>query len=203
MATPLSSRSIRDIFGTIPSKTLPERTPVKPAPAPAQTLTFPTDYPVGFATIAFPMPGQNAKDFAAADILSDVLASQRGALYQLVPAGKALFAGFEFAPKKSAGFGLALAAFPKGGDSSKVLTDVRTILADIRKNGVPAELVEAAKTKEIAQLGFSANSVSGLAESWSEALAFKNLQSPEDMIDRVKLASLEAARGRPQGGKRA
>ncbi|TCS35035.1 zinc protease [Acetobacter aceti NBRC 14818] len=173
---------VRDIFGPIPSKTLPERTAIKPAPAPAQTLTFPTDYPVGFATIAFPMPGQNAKDFAAADILSDVLASQRGALYQLVPAGKALFAGFEFAPKKSAGFGLALAAFPKGGDSSKVLTDVRTILSDIRKNGVPAELVEAAKTKEIAQLGFSANSVSGLAESWSEALAFKNLQSPEDMI---------------------
>ncbi|NHN88503.1 M16 family metallopeptidase [Acetobacter conturbans] len=173
---------VTDIFRGIPKKTLPERSPVKPVPAPARTLSFPTDYPVGFATLAFPMPGQTSKDFATADILSDVLASQRGALYQLVPAGKALYAGFEFAPKKQAGFGLALAAFPKGGDASKVLNDIKTILADIRKNGLPSELVEAAKTKEIAQLEFSANSVGGLAESWSEALAFKNLSSPDDMI---------------------
>ncbi|WP_194303227.1 M16 family metallopeptidase [Acetobacter estunensis] len=173
---------IRDIFGAIPSRPLPARTPVKPAPAPAQTLSFPTDYSVGFATIAFPMPGLSAEDFATADILSDVLASQRGALFQLVPAGKALYAGFEFAPKKQAGFGIALAAFPKGGDSKKVLADVSSVLASIREKGVPAELVEAAKTKEVAQLEFSANSVSGLAEIWSQALAFKNLSSPDDMI---------------------
>ncbi|MFT8719099.1 M16 family metallopeptidase [Acetobacter sp.] len=182
---------VKSIFGPIPKKNLPARSAVKPAPAPAQALSFPTDYPVGFATIAFPMPGQTAQDFAAADILSDVLSSQRGALYQLVPEGKALFAGFEFAPKQMAGFGLALAAFPKGGDSKAVLNNVRAILAQIRQKGVPAELVEAAKTKEIAQLGFSANSVSGLAENWSEALAFKKLSSPDDMITAYRAVTPE------------
>lgn len=187
-----SLAEVRKVFGEIPRRTLPEAAVVRPEPAPARTLSFPTDYPVGFATIAFPMPGQTAEDFATADILSDVLASQRGALYQLVPAGKALFAGFEFSPKKQAGFGIAMAAFPKGGDSGRVLGDVRAILADIRAHGVPADLVEAAKTKEIAQLGFSANSVSGLAENWSEALAFKGLDSPDDMIAAYRAVTPES-----------
>lgn len=182
---------VQEIFGSIPRRALPARTPIKPAPAPAQTLSFPTDYPVGFATIAFPMPGLTERDFAVADILADVLASQRGALYQLVPAGKALFAGFEFAPKKEAGFGLALVAFPKGGNADKALGDVRDVLAQIRTQGVPAELVEAAKIKEVAQLGFSANSVSGLADIWSRTLAFKNLAAPEDMIAQYRAVTPE------------
>ncbi|NHO31726.1 M16 family metallopeptidase [Acetobacter fallax] len=172
---------VKQAFGAIPSRVLPERLPVNPAPAPAQALAFPTDLPVGIATLAFPMPGLTSKEFATADILSDVLASQRGALYQLVPAGKALFAGFEFNPIKRAGLGIALSAFPKGGNSAKAIADMKDILTDIRAHGVPAELVEAAKTKEIAQLGFSANSISGLAESWSQALAFQNLSAPDDI----------------------
>ncbi|MDG6095046.1 insulinase family protein [Acetobacter sp. AN02] len=173
---------IRSTLGKIPKKNLPARAAVKPASVPARTLSFPTDYPAGFATIAFPMPGMTSKDFATADILSDVLSSQRGALYQLVPAGKALYAGFEFSPKKQAGFGLAIAAFPKGGDAQAALANIRTVLADIRDHGVPADLVEAARRREVAQLGFSANSVSGLASSWSNALAFQNLGAPDDII---------------------
>ena len=46
------------------------------------------------------MPGYSAKNFAVADILSDVLSSQRGALYDLVPQGKALSTEFDYAPKK-------------------------------------------------------------------------------------------------------
>ncbi|MFT9064056.1 MAG: pitrilysin family protein [Acetobacter persici] len=183
---------VRDAFGAVPRKTLPERPKVAPVPPPAKTLSFPTDYPVGFATLAYPMPGRTADTFAVADILSDVLGSQRGALYDLVPQGKALFAGFEYAPKKEAGFGLALAAFPKGGDSAKALNDLRGVLEKIRKDGVPAELVEAAKKREIAQLQFSANSVSGLAAQWSTALAFHNLDAPGDIVAAYQAVTPEA-----------
>lgn len=183
---------VRDIFGAIPRKTLPERHKVSPVPPSAHTIALPTDYPVGFATLAFPMPGRTAQDFATADILSDVLGSQRGALYDLVPQGKALFAGFEYAPKKEAGFGLALAAFPKGADSTKTLADLQGVLDKIRKEGVPADLVEAAKRREIAQLQFSANSVSGLAAIWSNALAFQNLESPGDVVAAYQAVTPEA-----------
>ena len=36
------------------------------------------------------MPGSDSPDFAAVQILGDVLTSQRGNLYALVPQGKAL-----------------------------------------------------------------------------------------------------------------
>lgn len=183
---------VKEAFGNIPRKTLPERHKVTPVAPTAHTITLPTDYPVGFATLAFPMPGRTAQDFATADILSDVLGSQRGALYDLVPQGKALFAGFEYAPKKEAGFGLALAAFPKGADSSKTMADLRGVLEKIRKEGVPADLVEAAKRREVAQLQFSANSVSGLAAIWSNALAFQNLESPGDVVAAYQAVTPEA-----------
>jgi zinc protease len=183
---------VEDTFGGIPRRALPARTPVAPVPPPAKTLSFATDYPVGFATLAFPMPGSSARDFAVVDILSDVLSSQRGALYQLVPQGRALFAGFEYAPKQLAGFGLALAAFPKGGDARRTMADMRAVLEKIRHDGVPADLVEAAKRREIAQLQFAANSVSGLAELWSNALAFQKLESPGDMVAAYQAVTPEA-----------
>ncbi|MBM9401798.1 insulinase family protein [Gluconacetobacter azotocaptans] len=172
---------VRAAFGEIPRRTLPERAPVHPGPVTAQTLHFPTDYPVGLITVAWRMPGLTARDYAAAQILSDVLSSQRGALYDLVPAGKALFAGFEFAPKADAGIGIAIAAFPKEQDPAPLLHEVNAILATIRDKGVPTDLVEAARRKELAQLSFSANSISGLAENWSQALAVMGLNSPDDL----------------------
>ncbi len=183
---------VEETFEAIPRKTLPARHRVSPVPPPAKTLTLATDYPVGFATLAFPMPGSSAADYATADVLSDVLASQRGALYDLVPQGKALFAGFEYAPKKEAGFGLALAAFPKGGDAAKAMADMRAVLENIRKNGVPADLVEAAKRREIAQMQFAANSVSGLASTWSTALAFQGLDAPGDLVAAYQAVTPEA-----------
>ena len=54
-------------------------------PVAAQTLRRKTDLPYGMAVIAFRMPGYRAPDFAAAEVLADALASQRGRLYDLVP----------------------------------------------------------------------------------------------------------------------
>ena len=47
-------------------------------------------YVIGF--IAYRMPGTDSPDYAAAQVLGDVLASQRGDLYAMVPAGKGLAA---------------------------------------------------------------------------------------------------------------
>jgi len=168
-------------FDAIPRRDVPAISAIKPGPLTSQTLHLTTDYPVGLVTLAYRMPGLRADDFAVSDILSDVLASRRGALYQLVPQGKALFAGFEPAQKALAGFGIALGAFPTGSDPAPLVAEMKALMADIRDHGVPAELVEAAKRKEIAQIGFAANSISGLAENWSQAVALMGLSSPDDL----------------------
>ncbi len=170
---------VKAAFGDIPRKTLPARPHFALGPVAAKSLALDTDYPVGFVTLAYRMPGLQAKDFAAADILSDVLSDQRGALYGLVPEGRALVSQFAFMPKTDVGFGVAVAAFPKGGDAKPLLERMRSILADAAQKGLPAELVEAAKRKELAQLAFANNSISGLANSWSRALASQNLSSPD------------------------
>ena len=182
---------VRAIFAPIPRRDLPAHASATQRPVRADTFNLPTDFPVGFATLAYRMPGFRDRDFAAADILGDVLGSQRGALYGLVPAGRALVTEFAYQPKPDVGFAVALGAFPKGGDPQPLLADMRGVIADIVKNGVPAELVEASRRQELAQLAFNNDSISGLAESWSRALAFQGLDSPDDLARAYAAVSVD------------
>lgn len=183
-------QQVKAILGPIPRRDVPQHTALKLQPVQAKTLNLPTNFPVGLATIAYRAPGLTAKDFAAADILGDVLGSQRAALYGLVPAGRALMSQFVYLPKPDVGYAVAAAAFPKGGDAAPLLADMRNILADAAKNGVSAELVEASRRQELAQLEFQNNSIAGLAESWSKALAFQGLQSPNDVAAAYKAVTV-------------
>ena len=193
---------VRTLFGDIPSRPLPARPAVDLQPVSAQTLKLPTDLPVGLVAVSYRMPGMTARDYAASLILSDVLGSQRGSLYALVPQGKALFAGFQYAAFPGAGLGFAIGAFPKGGDAQALLADINSTLAATLKHGVPADLVAAAKRNAIARLEFQKNSISGLANAWSSALAFEGLDSPDAIkgaieavtvadVDRVARAALD------------
>ena len=172
---------VKAAFGGVPRRDIPPHAPVAISPVLPKTLTLPTDLPVGVVTLAYRMPGLTAHDFATADILSDVLGSERGALYGMVPAGHALFSQFAFEPKADVGYALAAAAFPKDADPKPVLDEMRSILAGIARNGVPPDLVEAARRQEVAQLAFKNDSISGLAESWSRALAFQHANSPDEI----------------------
>jgi zinc protease len=173
--------AVRTAFADIPRRDLPKHPAITVHPVEPKTLTLPTDFPVGLITLAYRMPGLKAQDFAAADILGDVLSSQRGALYGLVPAGHALMAQFSYQAKADVGFGIAYAAFPKDDDPAPLLADMRRVLASAAQDGVPPELVAAAKRQELAQLAFENDSISGLAQTWSKALAFQGLNSPEDI----------------------
>ncbi len=178
---PAALAQVKQYFAAIPRQDIPPHAPITVSPVLPKELSLPTDLPIGLVTLAYRMPGLTAKDFATADVLSDVLGSERGALYAMVPAGHALIAEFAFQPKADVGFGLAAAAFPKGGDPKPVLDEMKSILANIAKNGVPPDLVAASQRQEIAQLAFKNDSISGLAESWSNALAFRHANSPDDV----------------------
>ncbi|QNT79089.1 M16 family metallopeptidase [Entomobacter blattae] len=183
--------NVKQHFDSIPSKKLPTPNTVALTPLKAQTLNLPTDLPVGIISIAFRMPGQHGKDFATANLLADILNSKRGKLYELVPQGKALFSEFDYIPKGRVGFGLAVVGFPKGQDPKGLHEELKSILQDIQKNGVPKELLEASRQRELAQMAFQSNSISGLASTWSEALAFQGLNSPADMEAAYKSVTLQ------------
>jgi zinc protease len=175
-------KEVKSLFGKIPSKKLPARPLLNFEPVQPETLHLKTDLPYGISVIAFRLPGIESTDYAASQIMADVLNSQRGTLYNLVPQGKALFVGFEMNSLPAAGLGYTIAAFPRGGNGEALLTEMKQILQSDLKNGFPADLVEAAKRREIADGEFQKNSIFGLAMSWSDALAIEGRQSPETDI---------------------
>ena len=181
---------VKNVFGEIPSKQLPARPEFNFQPVKPDTLKLDTDLPYGMTAITFRFPGAENPDFAAAQILSDVLSSQRGKLYGLVPQGKALFTEFSYETLQKSGLGYAIAGFPAGGDSTNLLGNVKQILLAEITNGVTADLVEAAKRREIISAELQKNSVSGLASAWSTAVAIENRNSPDDDINLFRVVTV-------------
>ncbi len=177
---------VKQLFGDIKSKKLPARPPVKLSPVQATSFSVDTDRPSGTLMIATRTPGPRSADFAALEVLSDVLSSRRFELYGLVPQGKAIDAGFSLDPLPEAGLAYATVAFPAGDDPKKLEAEVRAILTQVARNGVPPELVEAAKVQERSAAQFQRNSIAELASVWSEALTLYGLESPDEDLARIE-----------------
>ena len=178
---------IKELYGSIPRRPLGRRPAVVLRPVKQESFTLDSNLPYTLAFIAYRLPGTDSPDYAAARVMGDVLASQRGDLYALVPAGKALYANFELAetyPKASVGF--SVAALPASTAPTAVVADMRSIVANYARQGFPAELVEAAKRSEIASAQFRRNSISDLAAVWSQALAAEGRNSPDDDVEAIR-----------------
>ena len=170
-----------------PKKSLPPRPEINLQPVKPESFTLDSNLSYLLAFVAFRMPGTDSPDFAAAQILGDVLSSQRGNLYAMVPQGKALQTEFGFAEAYTkASVAYSAAVLPADGNAAPVIAEMRKILADYAANGVPAELVEAAKRREIAGEEFRRNSIPGLAAEWSDALAAEGRNSPDDDVEAMK-----------------
>jgi zinc protease len=183
---------VKEFYGKIERRNLPARPAVTLQSVRAESFTLDSNLPYSLSIIAYRMPGTESPDYPAVQILSDVLSSQRGNLYALVPAGKALAAEFGIAetfPKASVGLGLL--ALPAGADAGAVTQEMRKILNDYAAKGVPAELVDAAKRGEVASAEFARNSIPGLAESWSQALAAEGRNSPDEIVEAMKKVTVE------------
>ena len=172
-------KEVKAQFGSIPWKPLPQRPSFQLQPVQAHTVELPTDYPYGFVLLSYRTPGLRSQDYATALVLSQALNSKRAQLYAMGLNGKALFGGFgsDFLPQS--GFAFAEGIFPRGGKPDGVLKTMQGIVQQVRSQGVPADLVAAAKSRAIADLEYKKNSVSGLANAWSQALAFEGAPSPD------------------------
>ncbi|MGH9490929.1 MAG: M16 family metallopeptidase, partial [Terriglobales bacterium] len=174
------------LFADIPAKTLPARPAIRLQPVQPATLHYPSDLPYGMAFVAYRLPGTSSPDYAAAQVLSDVLASQRGAIYGLVPQGKALYATFETLSLAQASIGLAYGVYPHGGDGAALLGEMQKIIAADVAKGVSPSLVAASKRDELLAAELNKNSIMGLANAWSQAVAVEGRQSPEEDVEAIQ-----------------
>jgi zinc protease len=182
---------IRQLFGDVASHPLPERPIVDLKPVKSETFTLDSNLPYVLGFIAYRFPGTSSPDYAASQILADVLASQRADIYGMVPAGKALGAQFGIAesyPKASVGYGVV--ALPSGADAAGAIKELRAILANYGQKGVPEDLVAAAIRSEVASAEFERNSIPGLANVWSSALAAEGRTSPDEDVEAIKRVTL-------------
>ena len=184
---------VRELFGPIPRKTLGAHPAIDPKPlaAGADPITLPTDNPNAASVIAMRMPGLDSPDFPALEVLSDVLNSTRGDLYELVPQGKALGVSFSLSPLRKVSLGYASISFPADSDAKTATADVRAALTKILREGVRPDLVDAAKIQEERQAEFQKNSIAGLASIWSEAVAVYDLPNPDEDLVRIRKVTVD------------
>jgi zinc protease len=183
---------VKELYGKIEKRPVPAHPDVSLRPVKTESFTLDSNLPYLLVFTAYRMPGTESRDFAAVRILSDVLASQRGNLYALVPQGKALAAEFGLAqtfPKASVGY--SVLALPSDSDPAPVTQEMRKILLEYAAHGVPAELVDAAKRGEVANAEFERNSIPGLAAAWSQALAGEGRNSPDELVEAMKAVTVE------------
>jgi zinc protease len=173
---------IKALFGDVPAAKLPQREGFSLRPLVGAVYHDESDQPFTAVALGYRFPGYDSPDYAAGEILSDVLSSQRSDLGGLPFTGKALAAQFFSQPYPRVAIAFAFAAVPVSTPPETIDRELRSIIDHYKTTGVPADLVEAAKLREISEIEFNANSIQGLASEWSEALAVQGLHSPDDMI---------------------
>jgi zinc protease len=176
---------VRSLFGSIPKTPLPPRANVHLAPLTPVILRDNSSDPITLAMVGYRVPGYNSPDYYASEILNDVLNSPRGALYELQASGKALGTFAQSSTHPEAAMSIVGSAVPVTTAGDAAVTDVKAVIDAYKASGLPPELVEVAKARELAQAQFQSNSIGGLANLWSQELAVEN-RTPD-----AELAGLE------------
>jgi zinc protease len=189
---------VKQLYGPIPRKPVPPREEIALQPVVSDTFSSTTDQPYGFVAYIFRAPGYRAPDYPAAQILSRVMDSPRGAITGLAYEGKALNAGFSMQTFPDTGYATAWAAFPQGGDEKALAEELKGAVKQAMA-GIPADLVEAERRRVVLENALQGNSISGLADSWTDAVAVKGLDSPDReaaMLQKVDPSAVSAAAAR-------
>jgi zinc protease len=183
--------TIARLFGHIQSHDVPLRPSFSLHQFKSKNFTINSDQPYTLAYIAYRLPGTDSTDYAATVILADVLASRRADVYGMVPSGLAMRADFGLEEiYRKASIGVAVIAISPDNSFLHSLSKLREIITSYAENGVPKELVEAAKRGELAEEVFQCNSIPGMADLWSNALAVEGRTSPGDDFQALRKVTL-------------
>lgn len=178
---------IKADFADIPSRPTPVRAPVVLSPLHDASVTISANVVYHWDFIGVRLPGATSPEYAAGQVLSDVLQSPRGAVASVVASGQALDA--DFSQDESLPFadlGTTTIITPTGSDSSGAVDAVRHAFVGYAASGVPEDLVQAAKLDEMVQDARTFASIPGTAQMWSDALAVDGSASPYDEIRAIQ-----------------
>ncbi|MCO6441779.1 MAG: insulinase family protein [Nitrococcus mobilis] len=189
---PAALAKIKRLFGPIAAHPAPARAVLALQPVKPQTIRMTTPAATGSVQFLYRMPGMASKDYAAAQILMDVLNNARSPLAELAAQGKVLSADAQTLPFSHGGIGVVEVGFPKGGNARQARLHLEQIITDLLEDGVSPELVEAAKCAELAQFEFAKNSAATLASAWSQVLAWQGLDSPAQAAQQIRTVSVAA-----------
>ena len=106
---------VKTRFESIPQRPVPTRPAVILQPLTPAAIALDTDLPYGLSVVAYRLPGFDSPDFAAGMILADVLDSQRGNLYALVPDGEGALCGLRRGGSSEGGIWVCHGGFSPGG----------------------------------------------------------------------------------------
>ena len=182
---------VEALFGPIARSNLPARLPLELQPFKPQTIARTTPDATGAVQFAYRIPGMGSPDYAAMQVLMDVLNNPRSPLSDLAAHGKVLFADAGTQPFVRGGIGVIEAGFPKGGDSRQAQSALDGVITNLLRDGVSAELVAAARRQERAQFEFARNSAVDEASAWSQALAWQGLDSPREALEQIEKVSVD------------
>lgn len=173
-------------FDAIPAVMLPAHKAYTVAPLAASTLSDSiAEMPVPVAASVYRFPDLRSPDYAAGTVLTTVLLSARGTLADLQVQGKVLGAFAISSAYRDVGtFFVAAAGLPSSTPAS-IRGDLQSALDTYRRQGVPADLVEAAKQRLLSEQDYRQASISGLAFSWANSLALDN-ESPDDVYTKLQ-----------------
>lgn len=186
-------KTIKSLYGSIPSKKIPANRPFQFSPVTATTFSAPSDLAVGIVIVAFRMPGYKSADYPAAALAAQALESKRGPIKALKYQGKMLAANFQMISKPDVALGLAIGVYPPGGNANAVKKALVNAIKTVRKDGIDKALVAAAKKRVVLNAELKSNSVQGLAMTWTNALTKAGLQSPQEALKRLQAVTTEQA----------
>ena len=185
---------VKRTIGTIPAAPVPAHKPVNLAPLVAAHFSDTSDQSSTEAVIAYRYPSYEDRLYAASVVLADVLNSQRSDLFGLVASGKAESVEADAGQWPKAGMLQLVSHVSVATPPQNAIDDLAAVVANYRANGVPAELIDAAKQREIFKEHTASASTLDLAATWSEALAVENRTPDQDVAEvaRVTKADVDA-----------
>ena len=184
----------------------PEHAPIPATAVIPQDIALTTNLPVGLASLTGdPDAGlEVARTSRRRTFLATCIGSERGALYALVPAGRALSVAVQLPGEDGCrAWGWPSWHSRRGSDPKPLMAEIcvgddggRSVA-----NGVPPDLAgSCASRQELAQLAFENDSINGLSRTWSRASRHRRASaSPEDLAQAyagVTKADVEPARAR-------